>query len=804
MTQKNIYPDPLASWKEKQSIEYGTSYAKHIIAKEWFNGGMINSANCEYASRSQYIIDNRLLVRGMQNTDDYKKHMARQTGDLDYLNLTWKPVNIPGKFCRIVYNGISDENYALDIRANDRISLMNKKKKMEDRRNTMRSMPLLKKVKEQLGINLIPQGFIPQDEEELRLYSEIKDRPKIEIAEELMIDYIDKTNKKDYLEAKKNKDLVEIGISAERVWTDPYNGVSFEYVDPEYLVHSYTSRNDFSDVYYYGYVDTITIDDLKRESNFDDKKLREIAKAYANLNKAKNVYYDSCDFRDLLGHKVHVLRFAFKTTKTRVYKAYKKKGTFYKVVEKDENYNPPERSDYGKVQDVKDTWMEGTYIIDSDFVYNYKECENIIRDERNEALAPFNVKATDIQKNILHSFLDDIKVPNQELQYIHLKMQHLTAELKPDLTIINEDALADLSGSGKKQQMWQETLNLLNVKGVIIEKTIDIGEMGTQRVQAARPSGSQQGSALAALLNQWVKYYELIRETTGINPARDGSLPHDALLGVNQMAQLASNTATKHIVDTSVSFNKTHAELISTRLHQIFSSKQEGAKDLVQMYERAVGKHNIDVLEVMKDRHLHDFGFTVNMLPTQQELKEFREDLSLFIQTNGNDIESIAVKNEAQQIAKTNTKLATQYLFYMAKKINQRRMEEQMKLAKQKAEEDRKSNIAATQAKTQSAMVEAQIEVDKESKIIQLRLAEKQAMQQIEAPEKEREFKEKVFLEQLKSIAEMDGKKYLEDRKDQRVDKQSTQQSKMITQRNYDTGPINFEQEDLFRGIFGN
>lgn len=802
MKQQNLYPDPLATWKEIQSLEYATSYAK-LIAKEWFNGSMINTTGCQYMERSTYIIDNRLLARGKQNTEDYKKHMARQEGDLEYLNLSWEPVNIPGKFCRIVYNGISEDNYALDIRANDRISLMNKKKKMDERRNTMRSMPLLKKVKEGLGLNLIPQGFIPQDEEELRLYSEIKDRPKIEIAEELMIDYVDKVNEKQFLEAQKNKDLVEIGISAERVWTDPYNGVSFEYVDPEYLVHSYTNRNDFKDVYYYGYIDTITIDDLKRESNYNDKKLREIAKAYAGINKGKLVHYDSCDFRDLLGHKVHVLRFAFKTTKTRVHKVKKKEGQLIKATTKDENYNPPERSDYGKVQDVKDTWMEGTYVIDSDFVYNYKECENIVRDERNRALPPFNVKATDISKNILHSFLDDIKTPNQELQYIHLKMQHLTAELKPDLIVINEDALADLSGTGDAKQKWQDTLNLLNVKGVQIEKTIDMGEMGTQRVQAARPSGSQQGSALAALLNQWAKYYELIRETTGINPARDGSLPHDALLGVNQMAQLASNTATKHIVDTSIAFNKTHAELISTRLHRIFSSKEDGAKELVKMYERAVGKHNIDVLEVMKDRHLHDFGFTVNMLPTQQEIKEFREDLSLFVQNNGNDIEGIAIKNEAQHIAKTNTKLATQYLFYMAKKLRQKRIGEQMKLAKQKAEEDRKSNIAATQAKTQSEVVQAKIDLDKEAKMIQLRLAEKQAMQQIEAPEKEREFKEKVFLEQIKSIADMDTKKYLEDRKDQRVDKQSTQQSKMITQRNYDTGPINFEQEDLFRGIFG-
>lgn len=38
------------------------------------------------------------------------------------------------------------------------------------------------------------------------------------------------------------------------------------------------------------------------------------------------------------------------------------------------------------------------------------------------------------------------------------------------------------------------------------------------------------------------------------------------------------------------------------------------------MYENAVGKHNLDALEAFGDRSLHEFGFTVEMLPTQQQM----------------------------------------------------------------------------------------------------------------------------------------------------------------------------------------
>ncbi|WNH10045.1 hypothetical protein [Thalassobellus suaedae] len=433
-------------------------------------------------------------------------------------------------------------------------------------------------------------------------------------------------------------------------------------------MHSFVKKNNFSDAYYYGYIDDITIDAVKREWGLDEKdpndlkKLREVAQAYAGTNNSSTNYL-TCDFKEILNVKVNVLRFAFKTSKTEVYKKSTRGNKTTKITKKDSNYNPPERSDYGKLVDTKDTWMEGTYIIGSEYIYNYKECENLIRDERNKAIAPFTVKATDIYKNKLRSFLDDIETMDNDLQYINLKMQHLVAELKPDLIIINEDALADLEGTKDKTKILEETLKLLHVKGVVIEKAVDMGEMGIQNKQSARPSSSQQGSALIVLVNQWNHKYNLIRESTGVNPARDGSLPADALLGVNQMAQLASNTATQHIVDASIAFNKQLCEVISSRVHNIFRSKSEGAQRLRKMYERAVGKQNIDALESMKDRHLHDFGFTVNMVPSKQEMQDFKEDLALFIQASGADIETIAIKNEAQQIAKTNIKLVHSIYF---------------------------------------------------------------------------------------------------------------------------------------------
>lgn len=798
MKTKIYTPDPLAKWSEKIDDSYGLSYA-YLISKDWFNGGKIVD-DCEYASRRNWIINKRLVARGEQDDTKYKEHIARQEGDLNYLNLDWRIINIPGKFCRIVANGIKDDYYNLDIRAKDRFTLTAKKKQMDEHRKNMRSLPMLKRAKEVLGVNLIPQGFIPEDETELALYSEIADRPKIEIAEQITIDYVKSVNNYDFIEQKKNKDLVEIGIAASRVWTDPREGIKMKYVDPEYLVHSSVEQDDFDDAYYYGYIDEITLSDIQRESDYGDATLRDIAESWAKFNNRRSDYdWKTGDMRDILDMRVSVLRFAFKTSKTIVYKKSVRNGEVVKMTKKDDNYDPPERKDYGREEDVKDTWMEGNYILDSEYIYGYKECENIIRDEQNRPVAPFQVRATEIYQNRLHSFLDDIEPLADQMQYIHLKIQHLNAEIKPDLVEIDIDTLAELPTKGDKKQTWEETLNIMNVKGVVFKKRIDMGEMGVKDQQATRPIPVNQGTGLVSLLNSWAHYYQLIRDTTGVNPARDGSLPHDALLGVNEMAQLASNTATQHIVEASIDFNKKICEVISTRIHQIFNS--EGTEHLRKMYERAVGKQNIEALESMKDRHLHDFGFTVEMIPTQQEMKEFSEDLAIALQEGTIDVE---IKGEAQRIAKTSMKLANQYLFFMRRKKLRERIEEEQYKMQMKSQGDIQAAQAATKSKTESYAIQKQIDLEYESQLMQLRLLEKAKGIDIERPKDDREFEEEVFLRQLDVAKDLNIKKYMEDRKDERTKIQATQQSKMVAQRQKENSePIDFENTDIFKNMFG-
>ena len=62
----------------------------------------------------------------------------------------------------------------------------------------------------------------------------------------------------------------------------------------------------------------------------------------------------------------------------------------------------------------------------------------------------------------------------------------------------------------------------------------------------------------------------MIRSVTGLNEARDGSNPDpNALVGVQKMAALNSNTATRHILRSRLYMTERLAESVSYRMSDV-------------------------------------------------------------------------------------------------------------------------------------------------------------------------------------------------------------------------------------------
>ncbi len=782
------YDDLFASNVDKDSSEFGLKIA-NAIAQDWFDGGMVQ-ANCGYGLRRDWIRQRRIYALGKQDLKPYKDIIAREDNDLSLYNLDWRPVNIIGKFNKIVADGIDEDAYDVSVKAVDNNSIEAMRVYERNLRKDMLAKQMYDDAYDMLGIDMRPTGFVPQDDEELEMHMALKPKMKIEIGEEVLIDHVFASNGWDIIKPQVNNDLVCIGIGAVKIETDKIEGIKARWVDPEYLVHSYVDTPFFKNAYYFGELRTMTIAELKRDSQFSNATLMEIANKYAHTNGGIIIDYSGDHLEEsVLNYKINILEFCFKTTKEIVYKkTTKDKGI--KLTKKDANYNPPKRNDYGRVDKSVNTWYEGSYIIGTDHLYNYQQCENIAKDNLNKVMGNYIVYAPEIYKGNLTSFSSSIEPIADKMLYTDLKLQHLIAEIKPDGAEINMDKLYELAADTKSNE--KDIISLFAVKGMVLSKTTT-DEGGQEiRTKAVEPIKLGVPDNIMELVKIWEHYYNVIREITGINPFRDGTQRPDTLVGVQKMGLLQSNIATKFLVRGSIFITKKAAECITSRIKTIFKYSNH----LKRIYEDAISQENVAVLEALKKRHIHSFGIHIIMRPTEEEIEDLNQNIGLAIQAG-----DIKVEDKIEVTTIGNFKKANAYLRYRSRKRREELQEDAIMQSQVQSQQNQQAAEVAAEEARNNMMFEAELEIQKEAKFSIIRIQEEIAKAQIAGEIEGAEQANKRYIAEINAIAARGLKEFERDEKRKLQDRNNSQQSELIAQRKNDGEPINFEADSKFSDL---
>ena len=260
----SAFPSQVVSDEEKASWDYGLQVSQ-AIENEWFDQG--RTSGNRYLSNSNNFHQLRLYARGEQSTQKYKDELSIN-GDLSYLNLDWKPVPVISKFVDIVVNGMSNKTYDIKAFAQDPESMKKRSGYAEAILRDMYSKDLIAKANAVTGQNFmnsgLPQNELPETQEELDLHMQLSYKQSIEIAEEEAISNTLAFNKWDLTRRRLNYDLTVLGIAAVKTNFNTSNGITVDYVDPAYMVYSYTEDPNFDDVYYVGEVKAVTIPELKK------------------------------------------------------------------------------------------------------------------------------------------------------------------------------------------------------------------------------------------------------------------------------------------------------------------------------------------------------------------------------------------------------------------------------------------------------------------------------------------------------------------------------------------------------------
>ena len=793
MTESVInFPSQAVSDLEKLGHKYGLEVAK-AIKQEWFEGvkskfdGNIN----DYHSL-------RLYARGEQPIQKYKNELSIN-GDLSYLNLDWKPVPIIPKFVDIVVNGMSQRNYEINCFSQDQYGVSKRTEYMESMLRDIRSKNFSDIAKQKFDIDLYENDpeTLPDTEEELALHMQLNYKQAVELAEEQAINVLMEDSDYDLVRRRCLYDLTTIGISATKTTFDWSDGAKVKYVDPVNLVYSYTESPYFEDVYYVGEVKEIPINELVKEfPELTEEEIKEITDNSGQTATSRSNYRTSSD-----KNKIEVLYFNYKTHMNDVYKL-KTTGTGgEKIIEKDDTFNPPESMDgeFRKLERVVECIYEGVYVIGCDKLLRWKMMDNMMRSDSDfgKVKMSYQIVAPRMYRGRVESLVKRITGFADMIQLTHLKIQQVMARMVPDGVYLDVDGLAEVDLGNGTNYNPQEALNMFFQTGSVVGRSFTAdGDMNPGKVPIQQISNGVNSGKLQSLITTYNYYLQMIRDTTGLNEARDGSLPDkNALVGVQKLAAANSNTATRHILQSMLYLTAETAECLSLRISDIVEySPTKNA------FIQAIGAHNVATLEDLKDLHLYDFGIFIELLPDEEEKAMLENNIQVALGQKTIDLDdAIDVRNVR------NIKLANQLLKVKRKNKIARDQQIQQQNIQAQAQANAQQQQAAAQAEVQKNQAKTQAEVQLETTKNQLKV---QYLQEEAAVKKELmayEFELNSKLKGMEREITTRNETMREDRKDDRVDRQATHQKEMIDQRSRGDSLKKFESSgnDIVTGDAG-
>jgi len=775
------FPNQVVSNEEKASLDYGIQVGR-AIEGEWFQEG--RSGN-RYAQSYANFHQLRLYARGEQSIQKYKDELSIN-GDLSYLNLDWKPVGVISKFVDIVVNGMSEKGYQINTIAQDPYSVQEKTKYAEAVLRDINLKPVLTEFKENLNVDIFNTSNpeeLPASKEELDLYMQMNFKQQVEIAEEEVISNVLVNNKYEETKRRLAYDLTVLGIGTCKTQFNKTEGITIDYVDPSYMVYSYTEDPNFEDIYYVGEVKSITIPELKKQ--YPDIPKEELLRIQQMPGNSQYITgwgnYDQ--------NTIQVMYFEYKTYHNQVFKIKKTDQGLEKALIKSDGFNPPENDNFDVVTRTIEVLYTGAKVLGNNYMLEWKLAENMTRPYADTTRVKMNycISAPRMYKGRIESIVSKITGFADMIQLTHLKLQQVMSRIVPDGVFLDMDGLAEVDLGNGTNYNPAEALNMYFQTGSIVGRSLtQEGGINPGKVPITELSSSSGQAKIQSLIGTYQYYLQMIRDVTGLNEARDGSMPDkDSLVGLQKMAANASNVATRHLLDSLLYIGLRTCENISLKAADLikYPLTRESLKNSISTF-------NTKTLEELMNLQIHDFGISLQLEPEEEEKAKLEQNIQVALKTQSIDLSDAIDIREINNI-----KLANQFL-----KLKQsQRQKEKQQAAQQNIQAQAQANAqtteAAAMAEVQKQQALTQEKVNLEQAKSQFEIQRMQNEAQIKRELMAEEFNYQMQLAKARAGVELEREKEIEDRKDKRTRIQGTQQSEMIDQRKNDLLPINFESE---------
>tara|TARA_B100000214_G_scaffold257319_1_gene189723 strand:+ start:23161 stop:25596 length:2436 start_codon:yes stop_codon:yes gene_type:complete len=791
------FPSQFVSDSEKATKEFGLQIGQ-AIQYEWFRK---DTNGCRYYSQWRDFNRLRLYARGEQSVAKYKNELAVD-GDLSYLNLDWTPVPILPKFVDVVVNGMQDRLFKVKAYAQDALSQSKRSKYQDMVEGQMAAKEILTTVQENTGFDpfIMNPDDLPSTDEELSLYMNLNYKPAIEIAEEEAIDTMFAENHYEDIRKRIDYDQMVVGVGMAKHEFLAGAGVEISYVDPANVVYSYTEDPFFKDCFYWGEIKTVSITELNKIDTTltteDLEVISQYSQSWYDYFNTAQYYENDIFYRDTCT----LMYFNYKTTKKMVYKKKINDNGATRMIEKDDTFNPPEEmmdeGNFEKIEKTIDVWYDGVMVMGTNIILKWELAKNMVRPKSSSqhALPNYVAAAPRMYKGVIESLVRRM-IPFADLiQITHLKLQQVIARTVPDGVYIDADGLNEVDlGTGAAYNP-EDALRLYFQTGSVVGRSYtQEGEFNQGRVPIQQLTSNSGASKTQMLIANYNHYLDMIRSVTGLNEARDGTTPNpDALVGVQKLAALSSNTATRHILDGSLYIYRSLAEALTYRVADILEYS-----DFKDDFINKIGKYNVSILGEISDLYIYDFGVFIELSPDEEQQAKLEENIQMALSKGDINLEDAIDIREIK-----NLKLANQLL--KVKRKAKQEQDEQREMQKQAmiAQQQLKSQELAAQVAIQKIDLETQSKLKYKQGEIKLEIERNKSEAQLKSQLMEQEFQYNLQLRNMDSMALSNREKSREDAKSQRISQQNSEQSKLINQRKNNLPPQNFESnEDSLDGF---
>tara|TARA_B100000965_G_scaffold400342_1_gene422077 strand:- start:18350 stop:20785 length:2436 start_codon:yes stop_codon:yes gene_type:complete len=791
------FPSQFVSDAEKATDQFGLQIGQ-AIQYEWFRK---DSNGCRYYSQWRDFNRLRLYARGEQSIAKYKNELAVD-GDLSYLNLDWTPVPILPKFVDIVVNGMQDRLFKVKAYAQDALSQSKRSKYQDMIEGQMAAKPVLSTIKDETGFDpfIMDPDELPASDEELSLYMNLNYKPAIEIAEEEAIDTMFAENHYEDIRKRIDYDQMVVGVGMAKHEFLPGSGVKVSYVDPANVVYSYTEDPYFKDCFYWGEIKTVGISELIKIdptlTREDLEKISQYSQSWYDYFNTAQYYENDIFYRDTCT----LMYFNYKTTKKMVYKKKITDTGSSRMIEKDDTFNPPEEmleeGKFEKIEKTIDVWYDGVMVMGTNIILKWELAKNMVRPKSSSqhALPNYVAVAPRMYKGVIESLVRRM-IPFADLiQMTHLKLQQVIARVVPDGVYIDADGLNEVDlGTGAAYNP-EDALRLYFQTGSVVGRSYtQEGEYNQGRTPIQQLTSNSGASKTQMLIANYNHYLDMIRSVTGLNEARDGSTPNpDALVGVQKLAALNSNTATRHILDGSLYIYRTLAEALTYRVADILEFA-----DFKDDFINKIGKYNVSILGEISQLYIYDFGVFIELSPDEEQKAMLEQNIQMALSKQDINLEDAIDIREIK-----NLKLANQLL--KVKRKSKQEADEKREMQKQAmiSQQQLKSQEMAAQVAVQKIELEAQAEMKVKQAEIAFEIEKQNNEANLKAQLMKQEF---AYNQQLRNVSEnalafREGAR--EEAKSKRISQQNTEQSELINQRKNNLPPKNFESnEDSMDGF---